>query len=203
MVTSDDMDELDDIFYDFNDGLDQYDGLDMDILSQKDPFMPHVGKDHEYSHEKMHYVFVYGTMKKGFVNHGRIASRSCNRSFGKAWTQDYYLGMYARYSSNKTLAPAAVRSSAGCRIHGELYRVNGWTLNEMDIAEGCPHVYTRELTMIGYDGGNNIAHNAWIYIYEGSEEELITQHKSVRPFDSKGLGNGMLSRNRAFFGEDG
>ena len=196
------MDELDDeTFYDI-DGTDLYDGIDFDILKQDDPFSPRVGKDHIYSNEKMHYVFVYGTMKEGFVNHGRISSRSCNESLGPAYTQDYYLSMFARYSSNKTLAPAVIHSTAGCRIHGELYKVNGWTLNEMDFAEGHPTVYNREETIVSYNSGNSRQVGAWIYVYTGSEDDFLIGHKSVRPINMDSQIK-MIERNRAFFGEDG
>lgn len=82
-------------------------------------------------------IFVYGTLKQGFPNHGHISSQ---RYLGVAKTKPKY-AMY-RYGSYPGLVEAELAASGGFEpphdvlIHGELYEVNDQALVHLDRLEG-------------------------------------------------------------------
>lgn len=73
-------------------------------------------------------LFVYGTLKHGFPNHGHIATE---RYLGVAATSPKY-EMF-RYGSYPALVPA---SQSPVSIHGELYEVCDAQLVKLDRLEG-------------------------------------------------------------------
>ena len=80
-------------------------------------------------------VFVYGSLKRGFSNHGQLAGA---RFLGAARTgSGYVLYQIGRY-------PALVRARAGV-VSGELFEVNADLLRRLDVFENCPELYRREL----------------------------------------------------------
>ncbi len=96
-------------------------------------------------------VFVYGTLRRGEVNHYYLEdARYC----GPHATQPHYkmfsLGAY----------PAVVKGGPD-RIQGEVYRVNGRTLCHLDKLEGYPRAYKRKLIPTPWG-------RAWIYLYRES-----------------------------------
>lgn len=83
----------------------------------------------------MEYLFVYGTLKKGFGNHDLLESANF---IGEGFTESKYkmlsLGGF----------PGVVDGTK--EIWGELYQVEN--LNSIDTLEGYPNFYGRERTTI-------------------------------------------------------
>jgi gamma-glutamylaminecyclotransferase len=97
-------------------------------------------------------VFVYGTLRQGFYNHGFLRGGG---SLGPARTRDGY-AMYLSCG-----IPALVRDRPGMRIVGELYRVDAGILAGLDRLEEHPRVYRREVAPIVLADGRSAT--AWIY----------------------------------------
>ena len=105
-------------------------------------------------------VFVYGTLKKGhsndvylkdsvFVGEGAI-----NKGYGL-----YVFGL-----------PFLVKDDKGLGCYGEIYLVSKETLNDLDVLEGHPSIYKRELLdIIELDTGHKL--KCWCYIYQGRTGE--------------------------------
>jgi len=107
----------------------------------------------------LHFVFVYGTLKRGFGNHNLLKRSSF---LGAAKTKEKYLMTCNSipYLSDETkIAP----------VSGELYLVKEVTLKALDFLEGHPTFYQRKLiTVIA----NGIEVSAWCYIcnkYQGEK----------------------------------
>lgn len=100
-----------------------------------------------------HYVFVYGTLKKGKSNHRLLFEAD-------------YLGEYYT-NTNFTLFVGGLpylvkREGPGCS--GELYKVSDKVLTALDLLEGHPDFYKREVIPV-YDMevGNMV--EAWCYLH--------------------------------------
>jgi len=98
-------------------------------------------------HHDSQLVFVYGTLRRGEVNHRLLAGA---RMLGKMATEDiftmYDLGDY----------PAVIKNGKSA-IVGEIYAISSGILAILDELEECPDYYQRILlnTPIG---------RAWIYV---------------------------------------
>ena len=99
----------------------------------------------------MHFVFVYGTLKKGFINH-ILLSRYNAVYHGKHYTSNEF-SLY-KCSSN---LPYAVKET-GSGVKGEVYQVNDKCLEDLDMLEGHPNWYKREIISIPDIG------ECWIYV---------------------------------------
>lgn len=97
-------------------------------------------------------VFVYGTLRRGFCNHGYLDTATF---LGPATTRDGH-AMYL-YEG----IPYLVRHEPGPRVAGELYRVGAAILADLDRLEEHPHVYRRERALIVLTDGREVT--AWIY----------------------------------------
>lgn len=96
-------------------------------------------------------VFVYGTLRRGEVNHHLLETAQFQ---GPHTTEAHYkmfsLGAY----------PAVVRGGPD-RIQGEVYRVDARTLSRLDWLEGYPGAYKRQLIPTHWG-------QAWSYLYRKS-----------------------------------
>jgi gamma-glutamylaminecyclotransferase len=92
--------------------------------------------------DKKVYLFAYGSMKRGFKNHGRLI----NDSFiGNATTLDKYI-MHPTISYN---FPYALESVAKWNLIGELYELSSADIKDIDIFEGTPnHYYRKEIEVL-------------------------------------------------------
>ena len=108
-----------------------------------------------------HKVFVYGSLKRGFGNHGFLDGARC---LGQYETQEASCNMFsfAFYPG-----VSRVESGAGHRILGELYLVDSKMLNELDKLEGNGMFYTREIVALS-DG-----EEAWMYLIPEATAQAI------------------------------
>ena len=101
--------------------------------------------------KKCSLVFVYGTLRQGEVNHHLLGKASlCGRHTTRPHYKMFSLGAY----------PAVVTRGPD-RISGEVYRVDGRTMVELDRLEGYPRSYDRKLIATPWG-------RAWIYLYRES-----------------------------------
>ncbi len=107
-------------------------------------------------------VFVYGTLRRGEVNHYLLSGAEfCGVHLTRPRYRMLHLGTY----------PGVVAGGSSS-IEGEIYRVDTKGLVKLDRLEAYPRLYTRKL--IPTDWGR-----AWIYLYRGSR-----QSRSVIPSGS-------------------
>jgi len=104
------------------------------------------------------YVFVYGTLRIGEVRHRVI--QDCE-FVGMAYTEGYDLYLISRF-------PGMVPGSG--RVVGEVYRVPEEIFQELDLIEGVPHLYRRELIKVKLDTGEEL--ETYTYIYNRSVDGL-------------------------------
>ena len=98
-------------------------------------------------------VFVYGTLRRGEVNHYLLQqSWFCGAHVTQPHYKMFSLGAY----------PAVVPGGPDA-IQGEVYRVDARTMTRLDGLEGYPTAYSRKLIPTPWG-------RAWIYLYrEGVE----------------------------------
>jgi gamma-glutamylcyclotransferase (GGCT)/AIG2-like uncharacterized protein YtfP len=97
-------------------------------------------------------VAVYGTLKKGFGNHGYLRGQ---KFLGKAVSRDRFILGHGGY-------PAVVPSSRGAKIVVEIYDVSPSTLLNLDSLEGYPVHYDRSKFDFLLNGK---LVKAWLYFY--------------------------------------
>ena len=99
-------------------------------------------------------LFVYGTLRRGFCNHGWLGGAAC---CGTAKTAQAY-GLYVEGG-----IPYLAADEARYPVVGEVYRVtDARTLAGLDDLEEHPHVYERRQTAVVMDAGGEIR-TAWVY----------------------------------------
>lgn len=106
----------------------------------------------------MHLVFVYGTLKRGQLNHKLLYP--IQPIFGVAQGFDIHAGPQF---------PFAIKGQG--RIKGEVYEVDDKTLALLDKLEGVPTLYQRvKAKVITYKGDLE----CWIYV-----SDLAKQHPII------------------------
>ena len=105
------------------------------------------------------YVFVYGTLRKGFGNHYLLRD---SKFIGYGITKE-------KYSLYVDGIPYVVKIP-NTQIKGEVYEVDKHTLDELDELEGHPDFYRRELIDVIVNGKTI---KAWIYFFPYPKGELI------------------------------
>lgn len=99
----------------------------------------------EYSRAARHLIFVYGTMRRGCVNHDRLHQEKTTKYLGEYRTVDWNHSITLIRRPNDKIVPAVI--SRGWADHfivkGELYEISGVTLATLDLCEGHPNVYRR------------------------------------------------------------
>lgn len=105
--------------------------------------------------EKVHKVFVYGTLKKGFYFYERYLGGEKAQFIGKAIASpDYSLYVDGM--------PHMIREPTDLPVKGELFAVDEKTLDSLDELEGHPIVYKREIIEVYDDVGELVL--AWAYL---------------------------------------
>ncbi len=117
----------------------------------------------------MHFVFVYGTLKRGFPYHETGMKHA--RFVGRCRTREAYpLVVGGRWFSPILLAEPGV----GRRVIGEVYEVDDAKRAELDALEGThlPTGYQRAaVTVEPVDGG--AAFEAWSYFKDRANVDVI------------------------------
>jgi gamma-glutamylcyclotransferase (GGCT)/AIG2-like uncharacterized protein YtfP len=105
-----------------------------------------------------HFVFVYGSLKRGHYNHALLAAA---RFVCDAKTAPEYRLFDAGYY------PAMVEDRAGISIQGEVFEVDDPMLARLDRLEGHPDYYRRErIEVEGFD------RPVWGYLFTRETEGL-------------------------------
>ena len=99
-------------------------------------------------------LFVYGTLRRGFVNHEAYLADAF--LVGTAVTVEKYALFVDDF-------PYLAKQPGVSRIVGELYRIDGATLEEIDCLEGHPDDYRRE--QIWVVTNLDVRYWAWAYFY--------------------------------------
>jgi gamma-glutamylcyclotransferase (GGCT)/AIG2-like uncharacterized protein YtfP len=128
----------------------------------------------------VHLLFVYGSLKAGLSNHGRLeAGQSVDPD---ARCEGYGLMSYvAGY-------PALV-ADEGRVTRGEVYSVSAHHLAELDEFEECPHVYTRVLVPVVLSSGDTIL----AFAYLAANQDRVVPYPGdvwypppgLRPFETR------------------
>jgi len=106
-------------------------------------------------------VFVYGTLKAGYGNNYLLR----DATFVSA---GYTHPKYDLYD----LGPfPAVKRGGNAVVHGELYEVTQKEMDSLDLLEGYPNFYNRELTGVVDTEGKR--HVAWIYYMDNCRGTLV------------------------------
>ena len=96
------------------------------------------------------YVFVYGTLKRGFGNHWLLENSEFK---GECILH----GNFEMYKSGMIPYVIQTEGDGDAEIHGELYLVNGYTKNQLDALEGVPHHYVDRKVAVNVDGESTMA----------------------------------------------
>lgn len=121
-----------------------------------------MGQDGTPQPQTLHTVFAYGTLKRDFPNHFFLR-------------QSNYVGQgrtVERYALFADEFPFVYPGDAVCRIRGEVYKVDGHTLERLDTLEGHPDHYRRSEIEVRLDSGERM--RAWIYFYPRRGERLVS-----------------------------
>jgi len=101
-------------------------------------------------------LFVYGSLKKGFDNHGILSKATY---ISKART----VRKFAMYEAKNKEYPYLIKNQALNHIYGELFKIRRKDLlQKIDIFEGSPDYYTRDSININTRSGNK---RAFTYFY--------------------------------------
>jgi gamma-glutamylcyclotransferase (GGCT)/AIG2-like uncharacterized protein YtfP len=100
-----------------------------------------------------HYLFVYGTLKRGGSRHWLIEDFPF---LGRARAKGFVLYDLCSF-------PAMV-PGAGV-VYGEVYEVSEEVIKALDWVEGVPVLYRRELIDLVFEDGSSL--KAWAYVYNG------------------------------------
>jgi len=104
-----------------------------------------------------HPLFVYGSLKRGCSNHGRLGGQTF---LAEAVTEPHF-ALYAVGGF-----PGMVRASEdGCAVRGELWEMDAAALSRLDDFEASGSLFQRELIPVSTDDGHR--HAAWAYLYLG------------------------------------
>ncbi len=112
-----------------------------------------------------HLVFVYGTLRRGCVNHGLLRVPDA-RLLGPGRTEK----LYALYLDADG-TPYVKEEEPRVRIRGELYRVTPPVLAALDALEEHPSDYERRETAVILDNGPR--HRAWLYFHPAPPGRLL------------------------------
>lgn len=112
----------------------------------------------------MHYVFVYGSLKRNFCNHGVMKGASF---IGTASTKPkYQLINLGRF-------PGLIEYKNGVSVIGEIFCVSDEKLKQLDKFEGKGYLYDRmNIELENIDIDENIIDRVQAYFYLGGGDNL-------------------------------
>lgn len=116
-------------------------------------------------------IFVYGTLKQGFSNHGLMQD---SQYVASARTVE----RYPMVNINGIFPYMYEQPGEGFRVLGEVYEVTTNTMERLDWLEGVPEHYYRELIDVDADG---VQMQAWCYfskIIHNSDSEFLEVYEA-------------------------
>ena len=113
----------------------------------------------------MIYVFVYGSLKKGYYNHHFLNKAK--------FIQKTYLKNYTMYYNCNNNYPSLYDIDNGYLVSGEIYEINKDILNQLDILEEVGILYKRvNVTILNY--------NCYVYVSLNKENNLVTVNNNIQ-----------------------
>lgn len=139
----------------------------------------------ELMQKDSHYVFVYGTLKKGFRNHRMIQDEEF---VGPAST----LNNYSMVVTKNTAAPFPIvfpdgREGKKGAIYGEVYKVKPKVIRNLDYLESNGTMYKRSITPVYIAFKDGSTKKIYAFMYKGKKDYWSSREKSlklVKPFVS-------------------
>eukprot|EP00178_Gracilaria_changii_P024800 TRINITY_DN750_c0_g1_i1.p1 TRINITY_DN750_c0_g1~~TRINITY_DN750_c0_g1_i1.p1 ORF type:complete len:247 (+),score=62.31 TRINITY_DN750_c0_g1_i1:44-742(+) len=116
-----------------------------------------------------HYVFVYGTLKRGFANHYLMQRATYVGDF-RTHTR-FPLVVGGKYNSPYLLD----MPSSGSRVKGELYVVDDAVLSDLDHLENVGVNYCRAVTAVTCCADRSFSIDAFVYLKQNNLSELCTK----------------------------
>lgn len=104
-------------------------------------------------------IAVYGTLKRGYRNHGFFLS---DQKFLGEGTLGEEFSMYS-----VGLPYVIKKQGPGAKV--ELYEVDSYALRNIDDLEGHPRAYRREVVTVDTESGPV---EAWVYLYPPLERNM-------------------------------
>jgi len=121
-------------------------------------------------------IFIYGTLKRGCINHNIISNKK----------DVAYLGVYSTINCTLYLGTYPYLVKQGNEnVIGELYNItNNKLISKLDIFEGSPDYYKREIISIYNLPDETIVEEVQAYILQDKEvlasltrEQIISEYK--------------------------
>jgi len=119
------------------------------------------------------YLFVYGTLKRGFWN-SALLKRA--KPVGEGKTRERFKLYTVGY-------PYAVPDSKGLPLKGEVYIVDSKTLKEVDNLEGYPYHYKRKSVEVELSDGRVV--KALLYYAENPRGEPLPPKGKVYEWEGE------------------
>ena len=118
----------------------------------------------------MHYVFVYGTLKRGFYNHKKYMQIAETKGTVIYITSACTCSSYPMILSPIRNVPVVLwQAGTGDNIHGEIYCIPDTALQALDGLEGIAiGFYKRKLIEI-----SNFHEKCWIYV---QDDKTVANH---------------------------
>lgn len=104
---------------------------------------------------KIHRLFVYGTLKRGFYFHDRYLGGEKAEYLGKGIASP-------EYSLYIDGMPHMIKEPTDLPVKGELFLIDEHILDTLDDLEGHPIVYKREIIECFDEAGERVL--AWAYL---------------------------------------
>jgi len=137
-------------------------------------------QNHKKGKDMKTYLFVYGSMKKGFKNQNRLED---DKLIGISTTRDKY-SMYPAKTFNY---PYLLEDEKKWQIDGELYELITTNISKIDMFEGVPDHYYRKQIEVYFD---NQIYKAFIYFRTPDnpiEMDEIALNEWTKEFEKVGI----------------
>lgn len=146
--------------------------VNTETTKEKHPFAPRIPglSDEDF------FVAVYGSLKRGFGNSHRLLQTKLEfEGFVKGGFDMFSFGSYPALHLNE---------EAKFNIHVEVYSPTKEVLKSLDILEGYPNFYTRELVWVRPYKNPNDLYSCWIYFIKDNYASIRKKVTDVNEFGS-------------------
>lgn len=147
-------------------------------------FTPDMPKLMEMSH---HYVFVYGTLKKGFHNYKTIMGYDC---VGVGFTDLEKFSMMKYTRGNFPVAMIDPSEKTRGRIYGELYEIDAEGIRSLDYLESNGMAYRRMPLMINFYNKDKELRTTRAWTYIGLRDYWARRQEFLKPLKRHDPNNG-------------